>query len=178
MQEDIKQKISRLVDEDLSNNDALTLLNNMRNDKAMRLKMGRYMAIKQAVKVNNYQELRSDFLDSISSQIQYEPNFLIPKKQQTVNYKYYAVAASIAMVAILSSKSFFSATVLSPIQQSSTAATNSQQLASAQTHTQAANKKPLNAQFNAYLQAHNSSVYTNGEADFHPYARITAYGQD
>jgi len=34
---------------------------------------------------------------------------------------------------------------------------------------------PLNKRINDYLQAHNSSVYTNGEADFQRFARVTAY---
>ena len=34
---------------------------------------------------------------------------------------------------------------------------------------------PLNKRINDYLQAHNSSVYTNGEADFQPLGRVTAY---
>ena len=38
-----------------------------------------------------------------------------------------------------------------------------------------ATQYPLNKRINDYLQAHNSSVYTNGEADFQPYARVTAY---
>jgi sigma-E factor negative regulatory protein RseA len=37
--------------------------------------------------------------------------------------------------------------------------------------------QPLNAQFNDYLKAHNSSVYTNGEANFQPYAAVTSFGQ-
>jgi sigma-E factor negative regulatory protein RseA len=36
---------------------------------------------------------------------------------------------------------------------------------------------PLNKRINDYLQAHNSSVYTNGEANFQPNARVTAYSQ-
>jgi sigma-E factor negative regulatory protein RseA len=38
-----------------------------------------------------------------------------------------------------------------------------------------AGQDPLNKRINDYLQAHNSSVYTNGEADFQHFARVTAY---
>jgi sigma-E factor negative regulatory protein RseA len=37
---------------------------------------------------------------------------------------------------------------------------------------------PLNARINDYLQAHNNSVYTNGEASFKPYARVAAYNRE
>jgi sigma-E factor negative regulatory protein RseA len=39
-------------------------------------------------------------------------------------------------------------------------------------------RTPLTAQFNDYLQAHNSSVYTNGEANFKPYTTVTSYGRE
>jgi sigma-E factor negative regulatory protein RseA len=35
----------------------------------------------------------------------------------------------------------------------------------------------INKQINEYLQAHNSSVYINGQANFQPYTRVTAYSQ-
>jgi sigma-E factor negative regulatory protein RseA len=72
-----------------------------------------------------------------------------------------ALAASIAIVAVIAGRSI----------DLSFKATSTLEVAQQQLPEQ----YPLNKRINDYLQAHNSSVYTNGEVDFQPYARVTAY---
>jgi len=87
------------------------------------------------------------------------------------------VAASIVIVAVIAGRS-----MNDPNQHSKTASIV--QVAQQQISKQSSNpvvyenqvaQYPLNKRINDYLQAHNSSVYTNGEANFQPLARVTAY---
>jgi len=88
------------------------------------------------------------------------------------------LAASIAIVAVIAGRS------MNDLDQHFKAASPvrvAQQQLSEQpnpvVYAKQAAQYPLNKRINDYLQAHNNSVYTNGEANFQPYARVTAYSQ-
>ena len=92
-------------------------------------------------------------------------------------HKLIALAASIAIVAVIAGRSmnddqFKSASVVQVAQQQLP-----EQPSTPVVYANQAAQYPLNKRINDYLQAHNSSVYTNGEANFQPYARVTAYSQ-
>ena len=178
MPEDLNQKISQLLDNELDHVSALNLLKKMQFQPELQDKMNRYEAISHALKTDIFLSTKADFSTKICQQIQNEPIYLLPQhKPFKRTHKLIALAASIAIVAVIAGRSmndnqFKSASILQVAQQplpeqSSNPVVNANQAA----------QYPLNKRINDYLQAHNSSVYTNGEANFQPFARVTAYSQ-
>jgi sigma-E factor negative regulatory protein RseA len=188
MQEDINQKISRLIDGELGYDETLDLLKKIRSDEALKHKMSRYQAISQALKTDEFYQVKADFSAKVFQQIQHEPTtYLLPQKlsqhRQPKRTKLFAVAASAIVVAILVGQSLRDNSSTATALPSLAATTLDQQplpgtIAQAEKVTQLKKGPPLNAQFNDYLQAHNNSVYTNGEANFQPYTKVTSYGRD
>ena len=162
MPEDLNQKISQFLDNELNHADALTLLQKMQSQAELQDKMNRYEAISHALKTDIFLAVRTDFSAKIHQHIRQEPVYLLPQRKSFKRtHKLMALAASVAIVVVIARLSinlpFKAASTLQVAQQ------------------QALEPYPLNKRINDYLQAHNSSVYTNGEADFQPLARVTAY---
>jgi sigma-E factor negative regulatory protein RseA len=178
MSEDLNQKISQYHDNELDNDQALALLQKMQLRSELQDKMNRYEAISHAMKTGIFLLTDADFTTKIHQQIQKEPVYLLPQRKQFKwRNKQIAVAASIAIVAVIAGRN------MNNLNQHFKAASTIQ-VAQYQLPKQTvvrANQVagyPLNKRINDYLQAHNSSVYTNGEANFQPsYARVTAYSQ-
>ena len=162
MPEDLNQKISQFLDNELNHADALALLQKMQSQSELQDKMNRYETISYALKTDVFLAVSSDFSAKIHQKIQQEPFHLLPQRKVFKRtHKLMALVASIAIVAVIAGRS----TDL-PFKATSTLEVAQQQLPE---------QYPLNKRINDYLQAHNSSVYTNGEVDFQPYARVTAY---
>lgn len=181
MQEETKQNISRLIDGDLGYHETLALLKKMQSDELLKDKMSRYQAISQALKTDEFYRVRSDFSRKVFQGIQREPTHLRSQSRQPKSNKVFAIAASILVVAVLLGQSFRGDQAANNYQSLTAMAVPSQQspgsFAKPEQSAQR-NRQPLNARFNDYLQAHNNSVYTNGEANFQPYAKVTVYGRD
>ena len=176
MPEDLNQKISQFLDNELDNVQALKLLKKMQLQSELQDKMNRYEAIGHALKTDVFLAAGSDFSASIRQQIQQEPIYMLPQhKPIKRGHKLIALAASIAIVAVIAERS-----MNNPAEQFKAASTlqiAQQQSPKPVVYAQQAEQPPLNKRINEYLQAHNSSVYTNGEANFQPFARVTAYSQ-
>jgi sigma-E factor negative regulatory protein RseA len=174
MPEDSNQNISQFLDNELNHVDALHLLKKMQSQSELQDKLNRYEVISHAMKTDAFLLTKADFSTKIRQQIQQEPVYLLPQhKSFKRSHKQIAVAASIVIVAVIAGRS-----VNDPNQHFKAASTL--QVAQNKLPEQLdkpveATQSPLNKQINDYLQAHNSSVYTNGEADFQPFARVTAY---
>jgi len=89
------------------------------------------------------------------------------------SHKQIAVAASIVIVAVIAGRSMNDPN--QHVKAASTFQIAQNKLPGQLDKPVEVTQYPLNKQINDYLQAHNSSIYTNGEADFQPYARVTAY---
>lgn len=184
MRDEINQNISRLVDDDLGYDETLDLLGKIKKDDSLMAKMARYQAISHVLKNEEYLHISSDFSAKVFQEIQREPNYLLPQRKRptTDTKKIFAIAASVLLAAVLVGHNLQDPT--SPLNNSPTVtASIATQQALPDTLAQNQNensrhRRPLTAQFNEYLQAHNSSVYTNGEANFHPYAKMAAYGKE
>jgi len=180
MHDDLMQKLSQFLDDELPPPEASSLLQKMRNHAELADTLRRYQVISHALKNEEASvSARPDFVASVSSRIQQEPTYLIPNaarhrvrhRRFARSHKIAAVAASVAVIA-------FVAHTQRP------EPTGKVQVASAKVPAaQAASAKtpqdlyPVNQQINDYLQAH-SSIYTNGQADeFQPYAQVTHYSQ-
>lgn len=177
MPEKLNQKISQFLDNELDYGEALALLQKMQSQSELQDKMNRYEAISHALKTEVFLAAGSDFSTRIRQQIQQEPIYLLPQhKPIKRSHKLIALAASIAIVVVIAERGMNN----NPPEQLKAASTL--QLAQQQppkpvVYAHQAEQAPLNTRINEYLQAHNGSVYTNGEANFQPYARVTAYSQ-
>ncbi|MDD5578597.1 MAG: sigma-E factor negative regulatory protein [Methylobacter sp.] len=186
MYEDLNQNISQFLDKELDHNEALSLLNEIQAQPEARSKLSRYEAISHAMKTEVFLTVRPDFSERIKQEIQHEPTYLLPArklkehKQFKRNHKILAVAASLAVVAVITVQGVNEspdkvkiASITGEIAQQPLVEQPSE-FVSYKNETE---HSPINAQINDYLQAHNSSVYTNGKANFQPYARVTAYSR-
>lgn len=182
MHEDLIQKISQFLDDELPQDEALSLLQKMRIDSELADKMRRYEAVSHAIKNDDLLVAAGpDFVGSVSSRIQHEPTYLIPNAGQrlvprrrfTRSQKIAAAAASVAVIA-------FAAHMQRSEPANKMLVATIKPSADPVSGTDASKKlrdtSPVNRQISDYLQAH-SSIYTNGQVDFHPYAQVTHYSQ-
>ncbi|MDD5320968.1 MAG: sigma-E factor negative regulatory protein [Methylococcales bacterium] len=177
MPEDLNQKISQFLDNELDHVHALNLLKKMQPQTELQDILHRYEAISNAIKTDFFLLTKSDFSIKIRQQIQQEAVYLLPQQKPAKRrHKVIALAASIVIVAVIAERG-----INNQADQLINAA-STQQVAQHQAqkpvaYEHQADELPLNTRINEYLQAHNSSVYTNGEANFQTFARVTAYSQ-
>ncbi|MEY3759905.1 MAG: hypothetical protein RIR39_1396 [Pseudomonadota bacterium] len=176
MSEDLNQKISQFLDNELDPVDALPLLKKMRSQPELQDKLNRYEMISHAMKAEAFLLTKADFSTKIQQQIQQEPVYLLPQRKHfKPSHQQVALAASFVIVAVIVGRS-----MTDPDRQFNAA--SALQVAQQPQPKKSVNsvnvpQKQLNKRINDYLQAHNSSVYTNGEADFQPFARVATYSQ-
>jgi len=184
MPEDLNQKISQFLDNELDHVQTLSLLNKMQLQPELQDELNRYEAISHAMKTDVFLLTKADFSTKIRQQIQKEPVYLLPQhKPLKRSHKQIAVAASIAIIAVVAGRGMNGMNGMNGMAPHSKV-TSTVQVVQHQrpekstnpvAHASQAEQYPLNKRINDYLQAHNSSVYTNGEANFQPFARVTAY---
>ncbi len=123
MPEDLNQKISQFLDNELDHVNALNLLKKMQLQSELQDKLNRYEAISHAMKTDVFLLTKADFSTKIRQQIQKEPVYLLPQhKPFKRRHKQIAVAASIAIVAVIAGRSmndnqFKSASIVQVAQQ-------------------------------------------------------------
>jgi len=190
MDEELNQRISQLIDNELSHDEALSLLHKMRKQPQLLDKMSRYEAISHAVKAEMFLSAHTDFAERVRQQIQHEPAYLLPQHKPLLrrNYKMFALAASIAAVAIMASQAPhapiepFRAPDMAMVKPQTPAATMTEPQAQEEPSVSVAfrpvQQDQFSTRFNDYLQAHTDSVYINGQANFQSYARVAAYGRE
>lgn len=180
MHEDLNQKISQFLDNELSADESLSLLQKIQQNAELRDKMNRYAAVSHALKTDTFLSPRSDFVERISQEIQHEPVYMLPQHNKFKrSHKISALAASIAVIAVIASQSMNHQTEqyqTSPIE--SAQSQLPEQSSDSIVYMDQTRQYPVNTRFNDYLQAHNSSVYTNGEVNFQSFASVTVYNQE
>jgi sigma-E factor negative regulatory protein RseA len=187
MHEDLNQKISQLLDNELNQAEALSILQKIQVEPELIKKMNRYEAISQVLKTDVFLYPSPDFATKVNQQIQNEAFYLLPRrhpldhqKSFKISNKIITLAASIVLVTIIATQSFNYSDnpskaspaiqlaehkIVNPPSKSAVVPPNNEQY-------------PLNARINDYLQAHNSSVYTSGEDNFRPFATVSAHSQE
>ncbi len=180
MTEDFNQKISQFLDNELDHVQALNLLNKIKLQPELQDKLNHYQAISYAMKTDDFLLTKADFLKNIQQQLQKEPiHFLPTQNSPKWSHKQIALAASIAIVAVVAGHGMINlnmdprSKIASIIQVAQYP--QSRKASEPVAYANKAKQYPLNKRINDYLQAHNSSVYTNGEANFQPFTRVTAY---
>jgi sigma-E factor negative regulatory protein RseA len=187
MHDDFNQKISVFLDNELDPSEALKILQKMHEQPQLLNKLNRYEAIAHVLKSNNFLLPTSDFSAKVSKQIQQEPFYLLPRSPSLASlkpfkrrHKVLTAAASLAVIAIV-----FTASLNRPDTPVKSASTF--QLAQQKTQALPANpvnyqyrsgQYPFNARIYDYLQAHNSSVYTQGDTNVRLFAKASASSQE
>lgn len=176
MHEDSTNKISQLLDNELDQHEALLLLKKIQSNRDLKDKLNRYEAVRQALKTDVFLLPDPDFSARISEKIKHEPAYLLPQSRKSKSgRKIIATAASVALVAMIaglkinkpSEEIKTASAIQAPIPAPNSVGESQYQV----------EQNSVNKQINDYLQAHNSSVYINGQANFQPYTRVTAYSQ-
>lgn len=183
MQEDINNKISQFVDDELDLQQALSLLKSVKENAELKNKLNRYQTISQALKSEHPVMLDFDFAERVSRQVGEEPVYFIPDKKSVITWKKtsLAVAASLAFAAVLLPKIINQQTtgdhsaelvVAERLTANDADQAEKPKLARSQVHSYSSNQR-----LNDYLQAHSNSIYTIGASNYQPYARVAGYNQ-
>ncbi len=102
MQEQVDEKISLLIDNELESAKALSFLRQIRQDQALKDQLQRYQLVSQVFKNEKCFVLDKSFADKIHQQIRNEPVYFIPDKKAGINWQKtgLALAASIALAVV------------------------------------------------------------------------------
>lgn len=168
MQEELNEKISLLIDDELGSSQALSLLRKIRQDDVLKNKLQRYQMMSQVLKNQNSQIIDSGFADNIHRKISGEPAYLQPVKKPRLNWRTagFAVAASLVLAVVWLANRIDKQIYQYPQQEF------------ALVMPQPLQAGALNPRFNDYLQAHDNAVYINNVAPVQPYARVVGYQQE
>jgi sigma-E factor negative regulatory protein RseA len=168
MSEQLNEKLSQFIDDELDSQQGLSLLTSVRNDGLLKDKLRRYQIASQAMKSGHYSHVSSDFMDKIHEQVRKEPTYFLPRKKAAVNWRKagLAIAASVALAAVwVSSK--VDKQMHNPFSTAEVVA-----------HGNDASAEEMHARFKGYLEAHDNSLYVNSVQAGHPYARVAGYRQE
>ncbi|NOT10942.1 MAG: sigma-E factor negative regulatory protein [Methylococcaceae bacterium] len=186
MHEDLNQKISQFLDNELDLDEALSVLHKIRTQSELKAKMSRYEAIHHVLKSDVFLYPSADFSEKVSQYIEKEPSYFLPKNQFLVaqkpinrRNKVLALAASVALVVFISAQSIHTnnksqtATTLQLAEQK-----RIEQSPKLMGDPNQNDQYPINARINDYLQAHDSRVYASDEANFRPFATVSAHSRE
>ena len=165
MQEPFNEKMSLFVDDELNSQQALELLESIRDNEEFKAKLRRYQLVGQVLKNSDSFMLDSGFADKIHQQIRQEPIYFLPKRKAPLSWRKAAlvIAASVALAAVWVAGKMdkqaqpYPAIAAAPAQD---------------------RPNEVNERLNEYLQAHDNAVYVNNAARPHPYARVAGYQQE
>lgn len=182
MQDELKEKISCFVDDEIDNRQLFSMVNHHDETENVRQTICRYQMISQVLKNENPVMIDSNFADRVSRQITREPVHFIPTKKTVIAWRKtsLAVAASLALVAVIVPKVIKQ----NPSPQTPKTIQMAQQAPvqeiPPQPSTQLVKIRPnqVNPRLNAYLQAHSNRIYTIGASSYQPYARVAGYRQE
>ncbi len=194
MDEEVNQKISQFIDNEMTVDEALGLLKDLRSQPGLQKTVNRYQVASNALSGGQGQNVTAspDFLAGVKKGIANEPVYLFPPKARSRASKQavVAIAASVALVAVLAARldnDKPAAMKLDTLSASAVPVAKKQQVLAQKRmlapglHEESLKKREeseQNNRFNDFLQAHNTSLYTNGAATFQPYVQTVSYRQD
>lgn len=164
MQEKQFEKLSLLVDDQLDDAPALSLLKSVQRDKELQAKLRRYALISQALKSEQTSVASLDFVENVKQQIKQEPIYFLPQQKPKDNFKKASLAVAASMVLAVV---WVSAGKLQNQVQPYTTVNNVAQ--------QTLQEEEMNAHFKEYLQAHDNVWYVNNNVGVQSYARLASY---
>lgn len=168
-------KVSMLLDDELNEEEALSLLEQIESDDGLKGKWFRYNTASLAIKSDSIVALEADLVDKVRQAIAREPAVFsaptAPRKPSRIyNVFAGALAASVVIMAVI--------VVKQPADTGGDAATMVADKGAESALHQAppAEAKSSEARFHGYLLNHNESAYSMGTLGMLPYARVVSYG--
>lgn len=161
MTENLNEKISQFIDDELSTKEALNLLKSIHEQPGAIEKVIRYQALSHAINSKSFISIRPDFSARIQAELKNEKIDNKPRfKEQPIVFKYklMAMAASLAVVTVLVIKNPEDHT---PINLQTSQTESEKKLLPPVEKT---DPRPLNTQINDYIQAHDNSDFANNDA--------------
>lgn len=166
MQVQNNKKLSLLVDDELDNSQALSLLKAVQRNPELQAKLRRYSLISQAMKTEQCSVASLDFSAKIHQQLKQEPIYFLPRNKTNKIYQKaaLAVAASVVFAVVWVSAGKW--------QKQNNPFANINNIAQASVPAD-----QMNSRFKEYLQAHDNVWYVNNNAGVQSYARLASYQQ-
>lgn len=180
MHDEINQKASQFIDDELPQHEALQLLTKIKKQPELDARLQRYEIASAILKNHSPNFIRTDFSEKISQVVEQEVIYFLPKKTSRSAYfkSALAVAAGVAGVAVLVSNNV---PKLTDKQESYVIAENIANQPIPLTRKKPVKviyRKPatIDPRFNRYLQAHRGNLYTI-DSGAQTYATLAGYGQ-
>lgn len=168
----MKQQLSSLLDDEFDDRDRSRLLAAIRDDEELKSTWARYHAIGHVIRTGSAVRDEAELWKRVRVALEEEPTVLAPRLRETSRWRHrlvsYALAASLAGVALMVGKSFLNNAqqVFAGLAQASAAAPPATDrirvVASAQ------------SRFDDYLLVHNESAQLAGTGGLLPYARLVS----
>ena len=173
MRNNLEEKISMLLDNELSGTEAISLLERIEQDDRLKQVWDRYNKISLTLKSNRYIPVDRHFPQRIKENIHLSsPPFPQRRGNRYKNWGY-ALAASLVCLSILT---------WTHLQTRSPPQNSIEPIAVVQTLPKATEKPDLvhqhytlDSRLNDYLVTHNESAYSAGVQGMLPYARVVSY---
>ncbi len=174
MQEDVKQEISLLIDDELPKSSALRLFEQIESDEESRAQWDRYNLIGHAIRSGSGILPDVEFVRRVGRALENEPIVFVPARRKA-GFRRKAIstalAASIALIAIVALQPWsaptdrsFGSLALAEYDRSQTNPESS--------HPRTRQGDPS---LNDYLVTHNETTYLVGTPGMLPYARVVTY---
>jgi negative regulator of sigma E activity len=172
-------KVSMLLDDELTEREALSLLDQIEYDERLRDKWFRYNTASLAIKVDSAVALQPDLVDSVRRAISCEPVVFsvaaAPRPARRFNGFAAALAVSLVIVAVVIVRQTPEAgkeaeRMVVAGKDAVSSADGAQPVSAAQS--------PEEARLHGYLLNHSESAYSMGTLGMLPYARVVSYGAD
>ncbi len=181
MHDEINQKVSQFIDDELPHHEALQLLTEIKKQPELDARLQRYEMASAILKNHSPNSISNDFASKISQAVEQEVIYFLPKKTTKSIYlkSALAVAAGVAGVAVLVTNNV---PKLMDIQQEpyviAENVANQPIPPVRKESVKVIYSKPtaIDHRFNSYLQAHRGNLYTI-DSGAQTYAKLVGYGQ-
>ncbi|MCK5831279.1 MAG: hypothetical protein KAH20_13375 [Methylococcales bacterium] len=196
MKTEINQKISSLIDGELSSSEEEKLLLKISKDPKLINKLNRYQTVNHSFKNNSLVIVNKGFLDKVKEEIEQEPHFFLPnqkskeRKVSSLQMTSIAIAASTVIATVLISQNpELPSNTVQPtdpfIAQQFVKPKKANAVVTAEIQTDIAESELTKGlkelqqglqheRLKAYLQAHTDNLYTYDSLNFQPYARVVS----
>lgn len=181
MHDEINQKVSQFIDDELPEHEALHLLTEIKKQPELDARLQRYEMASAILKNHPPHFISTVFSETISQAVEQEVIYFLPKKTAKAIYfkSALAVAAGVAGVAVLVSNNVPKLTDVK--QEPYVIAENVVNQPTPRTRKSPIKviyRKPatIDPRFNRYLQAHRGNLYTI-DSGVQTYATLAGYGQ-
>jgi sigma-E factor negative regulatory protein RseA len=175
MQDELKQNICSLIDDELSKSAALRLFEQIEADVNTRAQWERYNFISHVIKTGTGILPDAEFVGRVSRALEHEPVMLVPSWSK-VGFRRKAastaLAASVAVISVIALHPWSSSTqeAFGPL-----AIAENRPVSANGDLRQQPGSGHADSRLNDYLVTHNETTYMVGTPGMLPYARVVSY---